>query len=168
MSRRPTGRIWLAAALLLSLGANAVLGGVLLGRGRAAGGERPQGRVERREARDGRAADGGWRDSRLGRKLGLEPAQVEALEAGGAELNRALQPLRERMRETRREVLGLLRAEEPDPVLLAEAGRRLAELQVAVEKLYTQNFLRLKAVLTPEQENQFFLLMEERFSSKGR
>ena len=71
-------------------------------------------------------------------QAGLEAGQVEALEAQGRELNRALLPLRERMRETRREILGLLRAEEPDPVRLAAAERRMADLQAAVEKLYSQ------------------------------
>ena len=72
------------------------------------------------------------------------------------------------MRETRREILGLLRAEEPDPVRLEAAERRMADLQAAVEKLYSQNFLRLKAIFTPEQESQYFQLLEERFSSRGR
>ncbi len=156
-------RKWLTVVLLLSLGANAALGGVLLSRLWRAGTGRPAGRADRREA-----AQPGWRESRLGKQLGLGAAQIEALEAQGRELDRWLLPLREKLREERRRLIGLLREEAPDAARLAEVERRMADLQVAVEDVFVQNFLRLKGIFTPEQERQYFQLLEERFTSRKR
>lgn len=160
MSPRWMSPRWLTAALLISLGVNAVLGGLLLSHRLAGGDDRLAARGERREGVVR------WRDSRLARRLGLDEAQVAALEAQNRELSRKLSPLREKMRGARRQVIALLKEERTDEARLQAVLREMAGYQAAIEEQYSLSFLQMKGVLTGEQEKLFFRLLEDRFSSQ--
>lgn len=147
----------LPLALVVSVGLNAVLGGLLLGSLRAPAG-REAGRAERREP-----PAAGWRESVLAKRLELNPSQVEALEGLNRALDQALGQTRDRLHEKRREAIGMLKEPATDETRLNAVFREIADLQTGIEQTYAMNFLRIKGILAPEQERQYFELLEGRF-----
>jgi Spy/CpxP family protein refolding chaperone len=147
----------LPIALIVSLGVNAALGGLFLASLRAPAG-READRAERRAP-----AAAGWRESVLAKRLELNPSQVEALEDLNRTLDRTLSQTRDRLHEKRREAIGMLKEPALDETRLNAVFREIADLQTGIEQAYAMNFVRVKGILTPDQERQYFELLEGRF-----
>lgn len=108
-----------------------------------------------------------WYHSPMRRMLGLSKEQFDAIEKTREEMHSKIMPKREKLRRKRRELMDLLREPEPQKERLDSLLHEVAELQTEIELFIFEDILKMKEILTPEQEERFFELFNKRLKSGG-
>ena len=75
-------------------------------------------------------------------------------------------PLRKKLAEEREALGKLLMNDKPDTILIEKKLHEIGELQTKMEKEVVFQILREKDVLTPQQREQFFRVVEKRLNIK--
>lgn len=124
---------------------------------------RLQERSFRREMTSRRIAEGDRRKRRfLQHELNLTEEQIEAVDSKHQEMTSNMARLRHELLVKRRELMSLLRETELDKARAGILLREIASLQTEVDSQVFENLSQMKDILTPEQQRQFFMLLEER------
>ncbi len=141
----------LIIALILSVGINAGVGTVLFSR-----------QKEQKNAQKSTISWHRWSESDIGTMLNLDERQIVEMESIQELFYTEISPLREKLREKRRELIVVLRGAQPDMEKVDAVLSEIAGLQTEIERSFFKKILRMKEILTPEQEETFFRLFEER------
>lgn len=104
----------------------------------------------------------------LQRSLDLSEEQNQLFEKYRKELNNQLSPLREKIRQKRRELLGLLKTEEIDEEKIDKLLSEIAELQSEIEKTVVRHSIQIRKILTPAQQKKFIGFLEQQLFPKER
>jgi Spy/CpxP family protein refolding chaperone len=71
-------------------------------------------------------------------------------------------PLKQELSRTRWELIALLRAPDPDNATVETRLRQISRLEDALQREFVQHLLRVKRVLTPDQQERLFHTMGQR------
>ncbi len=94
--------------------------------------------------------------------LSLSPAQMQELDAQSGQISEEIRKIRQDIFKTRTRLMQLLRAPDPDSTAIDEVLQKMASSQVALERKVIQNILQMRQVLTPEQREKLFRMVERR------
>jgi Spy/CpxP family protein refolding chaperone len=92
--------------------------------------------------------------------LSLSPAQIERLDKETSRTLEEINELRRHHFETRAHLFQLLRSPSPDSMAVEEVLRDISESQMALERHVIHNILRMKRILTPEQQEKLLRSLE--------
>jgi Spy/CpxP family protein refolding chaperone len=108
-----------------------------------------------------------WKHSPLRHELHLTDEQLEEMDRMREQIGGIIQPLRERLRDKRLELIGMLRAGEPDREALDALSREIADLQSEIGLVVFDHLLEMRTVLTEEQRMMFLDLFEHELHPRG-
>jgi len=142
---------YLVAALVLSLGIN-------VGALSVASYHRLAGYREREH----RAA--GWvaSEKTLDRELGLSANQGNRIEKLRGELEAKIDAYQQQLRTVRSELFAVMREQSPNTELINQKLAQISNLQLEIQKVVVDYLLREKQILTPQQQEKFVEILEER------
>ncbi len=100
-------------------------------------------------------------------RLGLEDAVRDEIRRIAAESRDESEPVRERLRELRKEMRSLLAAETPDESRVMEQAERIGAADVELEKHRLRATLRIRALLTKQQRDELVKIHDERRERRG-
>ena len=103
-----------------------------------------------------------WRRSALPRRLNLTEEQTEAINKQHEEMDSKMLPLIDELFRKRRELMTLLCDTLLDRARTDTLLSEIASLQFKVDSQVFENLCQIKDILTPEQQEQFFMLFEKR------
>lgn len=109
-----------------------------------------------------------WQRSHLRERLDLTEEQVQALNEAQEELKAKIHPIMEELFSKREELLSLLRESDYDSERADNLIREIVSLQVETETHIFDNLWHMKNILSQEQQERFFEMMEERHEYMGR
>ncbi|NMC69450.1 MAG: periplasmic heavy metal sensor [Myxococcales bacterium] len=135
--------------LALSLGANAALGAFLVLRSGAAESAEPTLVVDELPC--------------LLERIGLDPAQQDAVDRARAGFETAYEARRAALRRVRAELFGLIERSPGDRAALEECLTRLGAAQLDLRRELVDQILAIAAVLRPEQRERFLDGLRDRF-----
>ena len=95
----------------------------------------------------------------LAREIGLEKAQVEQLNKMREEMSGIMQPIQREIMLRRHELISLLKQADPDTARAAELLKEISLLQTEHERRAFDVFMRVKEILTPEQQARLESIM---------
>lgn len=102
-----------------------------------------------------------FRRERLQRSLDLTDEQNQMFEKYRKELNNQLAPLREKIHQKRRELLALLKADTIEEEKVNAVLAEIANLQAEIEKNVVHHSIKIRKMLTPEQQKKFITVLEQ-------
>lgn len=102
-----------------------------------------------------------WQNARIVRDLGLSHEQMERIRMENEEMRGMMQPLRQELFEKRRELMSMLREDSMDRARADTLIERIARLQVEHDAQVFERLARIKAVLTPAQQDRLGGLLHQ-------
>jgi Spy/CpxP family protein refolding chaperone len=101
-----------------------------------------------------------WRHSPLKRDLKLTDEQLDEMDRMREEMREKVRPLREQLGDRRRELIDLLRADEPDRSKLDPLAGEIADLQSELGLSIFEHLLEMREILSEEQREKILELFE--------
>ena len=99
--------------------------------------------------------------------IGLDAGQRQAVQRIQAELQPRMPPLLRQMREERDALMALLSADKPDEAAVLARFDKLGAAETEFKRVRIQMTLRIKTVLTAEQETRALALQGRRLTESG-
>lgn len=106
----------------------------------------------------------GRRQAMLAHKLDLSPEQQKSLAAFDARFRENIETSRKELAAKREALFILVRADVPDRAAIGSAISEINALQGRIEGNVIEHMLNEKSVLTREQQEKYFRLLEKRFN----
>src|SRR4030042_6303434 len=94
------------------------------------------------------------------KELGLTDEQVARLGAIRKEIAEVMQPVQKEILIRRNELMNLLKQPSPDTIKAAELITEISPLQAEHERRSFQGFLKIRSILTPEQQNRMEAILK--------
>ncbi len=94
-------------------------------------------------------------------ELGLNEKQVRQFESQDKKFWEETKPIHDSLRAKRKELMDEIAAEEPNVEKLDKLAEEIGTLEIMLKKKTTAHLLEGKAILTPEQQKNFFSLFKE-------
>jgi len=113
------------------------------------------------------ARDPDMRSDLLRRRLELTEEQAEAVGREREMMMKQMLSIRRQSSEKRRELMGLLEAQELDRGKADSLLEEIAALQVDIEKLTFEHLAKMRELLTPEQQRHLLQMLERRLHTGG-
>jgi Spy/CpxP family protein refolding chaperone len=101
-----------------------------------------------------------WRHSPLRRDLKLTDEQLDEMDRMREEMREKIRPLREELGDKRRELIDLLRADEPDRSKLDTLAGEISDLQSELGLSIFDHLLEMREILSEEQREKILELFE--------
>jgi Spy/CpxP family protein refolding chaperone len=108
-----------------------------------------------------------WQHTRLAVDLDLSENQIEEIMKINEDMRNSMWPMREELFKKRRELMSLLKDSEPDRRRADSLLKEIAALQVQHDEQMFDRLVRIRNILTPEQQEQLGGLLH-RFIEEGR
>ena len=108
-----------------------------------------------------------WQQTRIARDLDLTRKQIKELRKLNEEMRGEMWPMREELFKKRQELMALLRDKKPDSSHVEQLLKEIAAMQAAHETKIFYRMLKMREILTPEQQEQLGGLLH-RFMEEGR
>ena len=103
----------------------------------------------------------------LRHKLDLTEDQIDVLNTRHEEMRPKMLSIREELFSKRKELLTLLREPEPNRAKADSIIRDIVSMQIGMEKEVFEHLCQIKDVFTPEQQERFSTLFEQRLLHPG-
>lgn len=103
------------------------------------------------------------RSAALAEKLDLTPEQRAAMKEADASFRKEVGAARAELVKKRGHLLSLIKAEKADKAAIDAALGEIAALQGEIEAAAVEHMLAEKAILTPQQREEYLRLLEKRF-----
>jgi len=101
--------------------------------------------------------------------LHLNEEQMDTMTVIGKESFMKMESIQEELDARKKELLNLIKEPELDTVRQEELFAEIATLQTQLDRQVFKGIYRVKKMLTPEQQERFFDLLEEKmFEDKGK
>jgi hypothetical protein len=114
----------------------------------------------------GRPAEGAVLAETFGRQLCLNGQQEKCIMEFRFAFDSEISVVQERMREKRLALVEELKGESPDGTTLDKLIDEISRLQAEIQKKAVENILKEKEVLTDEQKEKFFRLIEDHICTR--
>jgi len=108
-----------------------------------------------------------WQHTRIAKDLDLNKQQIEDIRGINEEIRNTMLPMREELFKKRQELMSLFNDKEPDMEHADLLLKEIAELQVQHDEQIFYRLVKIRDVLTPEQQEQLGGLLHE-FIEQGR
>jgi len=92
---------------------------------------------------------------------------MQELEAQRRWISEEIRGIRRDLSEKRARLMQLLRSPDPDSTAVEEILQEIASYQVTLERKIVQSILQMRKVLTPEQREKLFRMIERRGGWRG-
>ncbi len=102
----------------------------------------------------------------LVKELSLSPAQAQRMKAKWRVFHGGIVKDKQRMFQQRMELLGLMRADNPDLQAIDRNIEDIGDTQEGIEKLVAAHILEVKALLNKDQQKKFFDLIDKFMTRK--
>ena len=109
-----------------------------------------------------------WRHSPLKRDLKLTDEQLDEMDRMREEMREKIRPLREKLGDRRRELISLLRADEPDRSKLDPLAGEIADLQSELGLSIFEHLFEMREILSEEQREKILELFERELHTRER
>jgi Spy/CpxP family protein refolding chaperone len=101
-------------------------------------------------------------------RLKLDDATRERIRAIGTDAMKEVQPLRQKLQDSREEMRKLLVQDTPDETAVMQQAERIGSLETELQKHRLRTMLRIRALLTPEQRQELVKIHQERGGRQRR
>lgn len=101
-------------------------------------------------------------------QLGLSGAQIEQMKGIRASFQAQTDGISQQLFLRRSELVGLLKTSAVDSQRISQLLHEIGKLQTELQQQVIQTMLKQKAILTPEQQDQFFSLIGQRLIYESR
>lgn len=108
-----------------------------------------------------------WKNGQFFNHLDLTQEQTERIHNMKQETFSQIAPLKNKIHETRRELMDIIKQEIPDKAKAENLIHEIGELRSQIEFLIFQNMAGVKKMLTSDQQTRFFNFVEKRFLHQG-
>ena len=100
-------------------------------------------------------------------ELGMNPDQKDTFQGINRTYNQLSQKILEQLTEKRSEMLSELSEINPDTSILNNLAKEIGELHAGLKLLTINNFLELKKICTPDQQQQLSKMFNDMMGSEG-
>jgi Spy/CpxP family protein refolding chaperone len=101
-------------------------------------------------------------DPRFEERLGLEPEQKEKLKQQNREFREAVRKVEQKVQRKRQELFELLQQPNPEEGAIEKCLEEIAQARKQMPRYTVRHMLKLKELLTPEQQRKLMRLMQSR------